>query len=81
MLLKGSYASMAVLYITYAFYMHVHLSYIRTCTLCDSRWDINAMDMLPYYMKICFLALHNSINEMAFDILKGQGFHINHSVP
>ncbi|KAE8077316.1 hypothetical protein FH972_015888 [Carpinus fangiana] len=40
------------------------------------RWNINAMDKLPYYMKICFLALHNSINEMAFDILKEQGFHI-----
>ncbi|XP_059431229.1 myrcene synthase, chloroplastic-like [Corylus avellana] len=40
------------------------------------RWDTNAMDRLPYYMKICFLALHNSINEMAFDILKEQGFHI-----
>jgi (-)-alpha-terpineol synthase len=52
------------------------LTYIRTCTLCDSRWDTNAMDRLPYYMKLCFLALHNSINEMAFDILKEQAFHI-----
>nr|POE74440.1 myrcene synthase, chloroplastic [Quercus suber] len=40
------------------------------------RWDINAMDGLPNYMKICFLALHNSVNEMAFDILKEQEFHI-----
>jgi hypothetical protein len=49
---------------------------LRICTLCVSRWDTNAMDrLLPYYMKICFLALHNSINEMAFDTLKEQGFH------
>jgi (-)-alpha-terpineol synthase len=34
------------------------------------------MDQLPYYMKLCFLSLHNSINEMAFDILKEKGFHI-----
>ncbi|XP_059456694.1 myrcene synthase, chloroplastic-like [Corylus avellana] len=40
------------------------------------RWDTNAMDQLPYYMKLCFLSLHNSINEMAFDILKEKGFHI-----
>ncbi|KAA8536400.1 hypothetical protein F0562_028878 [Nyssa sinensis] len=39
------------------------------------RWDINAMDQLPDYMKICFLALYNSINEMAYDALK-QGSHI-----
>ncbi|XP_059435511.1 myrcene synthase, chloroplastic-like [Corylus avellana] len=39
------------------------------------RWDTNAMDQLPDYMKICFFALHNSINEMAFDTLKEQGFH------
>ncbi|KAF5442391.1 hypothetical protein F2P56_035054 [Juglans regia] len=40
------------------------------------RWDTNAMDRLPYYMKICFLTLHNAVNEMAFDVLKEQGFHI-----
>uniref|UniRef100_A0A2N9GH73 Terpene synthase N-terminal domain-containing protein n=1 Tax=Fagus sylvatica TaxID=28930 RepID=A0A2N9GH73_FAGSY len=40
------------------------------------RWDINATNQLPDYMKICFFALHNSVNEMAFDTLKEQGFHI-----
>ncbi|KAK9993981.1 hypothetical protein SO802_023684 [Lithocarpus litseifolius] len=40
------------------------------------RWDINAMDQLPDYMKICFLVLYNFVNEMAFDPLKEQGFHI-----
>ncbi|CAL5435391.1 unnamed protein product [Camellia sinensis] len=40
------------------------------------RWDISAMEQLPDYMKICFLALFNSINEMAYDALKGQGLHI-----
>ncbi|KAK4572325.1 hypothetical protein RGQ29_030668 [Quercus rubra] len=40
------------------------------------RWDINAMDGLPEYMKMCFFALHNSVNELAFDILKEQGFNI-----
>ncbi|CAL5431431.1 unnamed protein product [Camellia sinensis] len=40
------------------------------------RWDISAMEQLPDYMKICFLALFNSINEMAYDALKEQGLHI-----
>ncbi|XP_030935776.1 myrcene synthase, chloroplastic-like [Quercus lobata] len=40
------------------------------------RWDINAMDGLPEYMKLCFFALHNSVNELAFDILKEQGVNI-----
>ncbi|KAG6650097.1 hypothetical protein CIPAW_06G019500 [Carya illinoinensis] len=40
------------------------------------RWDTNATDGLPYYMKIYFLVLHNSTNEMAFDALKEQGLDI-----
>ncbi|MCD9559935.1 hypothetical protein HAX54_018312 [Datura stramonium] len=40
------------------------------------RWDINAIEQLPEYMKICFLALFNSMNELAYDVLKEQGFSI-----
>uniref|UniRef100_A0A5B7B4V6 Putative (-)-alpha-terpineol synthase n=1 Tax=Davidia involucrata TaxID=16924 RepID=A0A5B7B4V6_DAVIN len=40
------------------------------------RWDINAMEKLPDYMKICFLALYNTINEIAYDALIEQGSHI-----
>ncbi|CAN4078283.1 unnamed protein product [Withania somnifera] len=40
------------------------------------RWDINAIEQLPEYMKIFFLALFNSMNELAYDILKEQGFSI-----
>ncbi|KAK8475934.1 hypothetical protein V6N12_000047 [Hibiscus sabdariffa] len=40
------------------------------------RWDIKAMKQLPDYMKICFLALYNTVNEMAYDILKEQGHDI-----
>ncbi|KAL5839731.1 hypothetical protein ACOSQ4_012339 [Xanthoceras sorbifolium] len=31
---------------------------------------------LPNYMKICFLTLFNFVNEMAYDILKEQGFDV-----
>ncbi|MFQ6641316.1 hypothetical protein Gotur_015499 [Gossypium turneri] len=40
------------------------------------RWDINAIQRLPNLMKICFLALYNFINEIAFDILKEQGIDV-----
>ncbi|XP_065874825.1 terpene synthase 10-like [Euphorbia lathyris] len=40
------------------------------------RWDVNEIEQLPDYMKICFLALHNTINEIGYDVLKEQGFHI-----
>ncbi|KAF5450880.1 hypothetical protein F2P56_031196 [Juglans regia] len=39
------------------------------------RWDANATEKLPYYMQTCFLSLHNTINEMAFETLKEKGFN------
>nr|UIO87235.1 terpenoids synthase [Blumea balsamifera] len=33
------------------------------------RWDINAAQGLPDYMKICFLGFYNSVNEMAYNTL------------
>ncbi|KAI3461124.1 hypothetical protein Pfo_017787 [Paulownia fortunei] len=40
------------------------------------RWDINALEQLPEYMKVCFLALFNTVNEMAYDMVRDQGFNI-----
>lgn len=34
------------------------------------------MEQLPDYMKICFLALFNAINEMGYEILTEQGLHV-----
>ncbi|RDX75977.1 Tricyclene synthase EBOS, chloroplastic, partial [Mucuna pruriens] len=36
-------------------------------------WDVKAVKVLPDYMKICFLALYNTVNEFAYDALKQQG--------
>ncbi|KAF6173925.1 hypothetical protein GIB67_039876 [Kingdonia uniflora] len=36
------------------------------------RWDNKQLHKLPYYIKICFLALFNVINEMANVILNEQ---------
>ncbi|KAL8032762.1 hypothetical protein ABFX02_13G117400 [Erythranthe guttata] len=40
------------------------------------RWDINALDRLPEYMRISFLALFNCANELAYKILRDQGLNI-----
>ncbi|GJV79544.1 R-linalool synthase QH1, chloroplastic-like protein [Tanacetum coccineum] len=36
------------------------------------RWDVNAVEGLPDYMKMCFLGFHNTINEMAYNTLINQ---------
>ena len=43
--------------------------------ICGVRWDITAIDSLPDYMKLCFLALYNFINEMAFNTLKEKEYN------
>ncbi|XP_023513293.1 terpene synthase 10-like [Cucurbita pepo subsp. pepo] len=40
------------------------------------RWDISAGDSLPNYMKICFIALHNTINDVTFDAVKNHGVNV-----
>lgn len=52
------------------------LEELERFTYAVERWDITAMELLPEYMKFCFLALYNTINEMAFDSLKDQGLHV-----
>ncbi|KAL8191604.1 hypothetical protein R6Q57_028335 [Mikania cordata] len=38
------------------------------------RWDINSIERLPEYMKICFIGLYNTINEMSYSTLTDTGF-------
>ena len=40
------------------------------------KWDIKAVENLPDYMKLCFLALYNTVNEMVYDTLKEQGENV-----
>ncbi|CAI0550275.1 unnamed protein product [Linum tenue] len=35
--------------------------------------DINVMSSMPKYMKLCFLAFYNTINEMGYEALKNYG--------
>ncbi|KAL0370601.1 UNVERIFIED_CONTAM: Isoprene synthase, chloroplastic [Sesamum angustifolium] len=36
------------------------------------KWDVNAVNDLPDYMKLFFFALYNTVNDMAYDTLKEQ---------
>nr|TKR78506.1 hypothetical protein D5086_0000280710 [Populus alba] len=49
------------------------LDELEVFTEAVERWDVSAVRNLPDYMKLCFLALFNTVNEMAYDHLKEQG--------
>ncbi|KAF8411658.1 hypothetical protein HHK36_004216 [Tetracentron sinense] len=49
------------------------LDELKLFTDAVERWDINTVQDLPDYMKICFLALYNTTNEMAYDVLREHG--------
>ncbi|KAI9077048.1 hypothetical protein K1719_040976 [Acacia pycnantha] len=55
--------------------VHGTLEELKLFTEVVNRWDINAICELPDYMKICFLALDNFVNEVAFDFLKEESGH------
>uniref|UniRef100_A0A1W7HBY8 Putative geraniol synthase n=1 Tax=Scoparia dulcis TaxID=107240 RepID=A0A1W7HBY8_SCODU len=40
------------------------------------RWDLNAIEQLPEYMKICYMALYNTTSEIAQRVLIEQGRNI-----
>ncbi|KAK6805501.1 hypothetical protein RDI58_003286 [Solanum bulbocastanum] len=40
------------------------------------RWDTKAMEQLPDYMKVCYLALINIINEVACEVLKNHDTNV-----
>ncbi|MED6195317.1 hypothetical protein PIB30_036788 [Stylosanthes scabra] len=45
-------------------------------TYAIERWDPFANDDLPDYMKLCFLALYNFVNELANEIFKDNGYNV-----
>ncbi|CAL5391314.1 unnamed protein product [Camellia sinensis] len=52
------------------------LDELELFTAAVERWDTNVVETLPDYMKLCFLALYNTVNEMAYDVLKQHGVNI-----
>ncbi|KAK7312742.1 hypothetical protein VNO77_36834 [Canavalia gladiata] len=49
------------------------LDELELFTAAVESWDVKAVQVLPEYMKICFLALYNTVNEFAYDALREQG--------
>ncbi|KAG2238133.1 hypothetical protein Bca52824_092598 [Brassica carinata] len=40
------------------------------------KWDVNYVETLPEYMKMCFLFLYNEINQMGYDVLRDKGLNV-----
>nr|UIO87237.1 terpenoids synthase [Blumea balsamifera] len=40
------------------------------------RWDLNEMEQLPDYMKICYMALYNINNDICYKVLKERGLSV-----
>ena len=49
------------------------------------RWEIGEIEKLPEYMKICYVALYNTINDVGYKVLKEYGWfiipHLRKTVP
>ena len=41
----------------------------------DTRWDVNSIDTLPECMALCFLAIYNTVNGIAYDIFNERGIN------
>ncbi|KAI3947117.1 hypothetical protein MKW92_017264 [Papaver armeniacum] len=53
-----------------------YLDELKLFTEAVERWDINRVEHLPHYMKMSFFALYNTINEIAYEILKKHGLDV-----
>ena len=38
-----------------------------------TRWNVNSINTLPDNLVLCFLAIYNTVNGMAYDIFKERG--------
>ncbi|XP_016462859.1 (-)-camphene/tricyclene synthase, chloroplastic-like [Nicotiana tabacum] len=52
------------------------LDELELFTRAVERMDLKAIDHLPDYMKVCYLALFNTLTEIAYEVLKEQGINI-----
>lgn len=52
------------------------ISLTSSQNLLTFRWDLSAMEQLPQYMKICYMALYNTTNEIGYNILKQHGWSV-----
>ncbi|KAF4380246.1 hypothetical protein F8388_024539 [Cannabis sativa] len=53
------------------------LDELELFTKAIERWDMEMINELPEYMKMPYIVLHNTINEMVFEVLRDQHISIN----
>ncbi|XP_051124747.1 monoterpene synthase TPS4, chloroplastic-like [Andrographis paniculata] len=58
------------------FDMYGPINELHLFTQAIQRWDLEMIEQLPGYMKICYMALYNTTNEIAFRVLKEQGRNV-----
>uniref|UniRef100_A0A7N0VMY4 Uncharacterized protein n=1 Tax=Kalanchoe fedtschenkoi TaxID=63787 RepID=A0A7N0VMY4_KALFE len=44
------------------------------------RWNIDGMKQLPDYMKKCYMALYNTVNTMAYEVLRDKGIDVTNNL-
>ncbi|XP_047150932.1 isoprene synthase, chloroplastic-like [Vigna umbellata] len=49
------------------------LGELELFTYAIERWNVNSINTLPDYMVLCFLAIYNTVNGLAYDIFKERG--------
>ncbi|KAF8096410.1 hypothetical protein N665_0309s0036 [Sinapis alba] len=54
------------------------LEELELFTAMVDNWDVNRLDELPEYMRLCFLILFNEINSIGCDILKYKNIDVIH---
>ncbi|MCL7029217.1 hypothetical protein MKW94_005886 [Papaver nudicaule] len=52
------------------------LDELKLFTEAVERWDINTVENLPHYMKICFFAFYNTVNEMSYEVLRNNNLDV-----
>ncbi|KAG7641877.1 Terpene synthase metal-binding domain [Arabidopsis suecica] len=52
------------------------LEELQLFTVAFENWDINRLDELPEYMRLCFLVIYNEVNSIACEILRTKNINV-----
>ncbi|KAI3866644.1 hypothetical protein MKW92_027598 [Papaver armeniacum] len=73
---KCAQSSIFVLILDDVYDVYGKMDELKLFTEAVERWDINRVAHLPHYMKICFFALYNTTNDIAYEVLKKHGLDV-----
>ncbi|CAH2061278.1 unnamed protein product [Thlaspi arvense] len=52
------------------------LEELQLFTVAFENWDVNRLDDLPEYMRLCFLVVYNEVNTIGCDILRNKNINV-----